>query len=107
MKFLLASIKSLTYCKNPASGDCLGLTDLHFRTHVKTIVFSTIAFKIARQALVRSHSWSKIEIIEVRIIEFKKWGVAYVVISLCFGSLEITLEVQAWIQSQILRYFSI
>jgi hypothetical protein len=45
------------------------------------LVFSTIAFKIARQALVRSHSWSKIEIIEVRIIEFKEWGVAYVVIS--------------------------
>jgi hypothetical protein len=49
----------------------LGLT-VHFRTHVKTIVFSTIAFKIARQALVRSHSWSKIEIIEVRTIDFQE-----------------------------------
>jgi hypothetical protein len=40
------------------------------------IVFSTIAFKIARQALVRSHSWSKIEIIEVRTTEFlEKSGV--------------------------------
>ena len=30
--------------------------------------FSKIAFKIARQGLGRSHSWSKIEIIEVRLL---------------------------------------